>query len=226
MYANVERKYKTLYWTAHAIVGFLAKALFAMKTEGLENLPASGPAVVACNHVSILDPILVGAAMPRLVHFMAKEELFHIPVLGFLIRKIGSFPVRRGNADRQAIRAGLEVLEAGEVLGIFPEGTRSLDGHLQRAQSGVALLAMKTGTPVIPAAIVGTEKALRKGRAFLRPARVRLLLGPPIHPPAGEITKESLAQFSARIMLAIAGLRDQLLAEGSVDAPPSLRKAQ
>ncbi len=200
-----------IYYLVRAIIRFMAAFLFRWKVYGAHNLPASGPAILACNHVSVIDPLLVGSGVSRRVWFMAKEELFRAAALRWLLPHLGAFPVRRGSSDRQAIRTALEYLEKGYVVGIFPEGTRSLDGELQRAQSGIAFLAMKAKSPVVPAAIIGSERALRKGSAALRPAPVRILMGPPLTPPGGELTKEALAGFSADVMLAIANLRSELL---------------
>lgn len=200
-----------IYYLVRAIIRVLAAVLFRWKVYGAHHVPADGPVILACNHVSIIDPLLVGAGVKRRVYFMAKDELFHLPILHWLLPRLGAFPVRRGSSDRQAIRAALEHLEKGRLVGIFPEGTRSVDGELQRAQSGIAFLAMKSQTPVIPAAIVGSERALKKGTSFLRPVQVLILMGPPIAPPRGELTKEALAGFSAEVMLAIANLRSELL---------------
>ena len=136
------------------------------KVKGLENFPMQGPVIVVSNHVSLADPIALGAALPRQIFFMAKEELFQYPVLGNIFERLGAFPVRRGQADRNAIRRALEVLEEGNVLGLFPEGSRSKTGELLKPQPGVAMIALKARVPVVPVACRGTERILKKGTWF------------------------------------------------------------
>ena len=136
------------------------------KVKGLENFPMQGPVIVVSNHVSLADPIALGAALPRPIFFMAKEELFQYPVLGNICERLGAFPVRRGQADRNAIRRALELLEEGNVLGLFPEGSRSKTGELLKPQPGVAMIALKARVPVVPVACRGTERNLKKGSWF------------------------------------------------------------
>ncbi|MDI3279857.1 MAG: lysophospholipid acyltransferase family protein [Bacillota bacterium] len=181
--------------------------LFRLKVLGAENLPRRGGALLAANHVSLLDPVVLGAAVRRRVYFMAKEELFRHPLLAALIRSLGAFPVRRGTADRRALNRATQLLAQGKVVGIFPEGTRSLDGQLQPPYAGVALLASRTGVPVIPAAILGTQNLLTKKGGFKVLTRLEVRLGPPLlPPPRGKRADRTLEEFSARVMEAIAHL--------------------
>lgn len=156
------------------------RALFRLvwnwRVEGLENFPTSGPVVVIANHISLWDPIAVGSALPRQVHFMAKEELFHYPLLGNVLNRLGAFPIKRGQPDRSAIRRALEVLEKGKVLGLFPEGTRSKTGELQKPHPGAAMIALKAGVPVVPVACQGTSGLWKK--VFMRGA-VLIKIGKP-----------------------------------------------
>ena len=130
----------------YTLVKNLFKILFTiflrLKVEGTENIPKDGPLVIASNHLSLLDPPVLGTAATRKVHFMAKEELF-VPVLGTIYKILGAFPVRRGGADRAAIKHGIDILESGQVLAIFPEGTRSKTGELGKAQPGALMMASK-----------------------------------------------------------------------------------
>lgn len=161
----------------------VAKAIFktyldvALKPEvtGAENIPEQGPAIICANHLHWLDPVVIACYIPRQVHFMAKRELFEIPVFGQALRALGAFPVNRGKADRAAIRAALSVLEAGKILGIFPEGTRSTTGQLGDFFNGTALLALKSGAPVVPAAIAGSYRERRLSLRFGRPFKVQEL---------------------------------------------------
>ena len=142
---------------------------------GVERIPAAGPLIIACNHVSYFDPPALGAAVPRPVSYMAKSELFAIPVLGPLIRALGAVPVDRSRGDVAAMRAAVRVLQAGAVFGIFPEGGRNLDGT-KTPQLGVALLASWSGATVLPAYVSGTSQGKRAGpgyRSFRRTSSIR-----------------------------------------------------
>lgn len=143
-----------------------------LKVEGLHNLPKTGPVIVAANHVSNWDPILVGVALSRPIHFMAKAELFENALLRAIMRGLNAFPVNRGRADRNAIRQALEMLKCGEMLGIFPEGARRKVVPQAGIQSGVAMLAMKSGAMVVPVALTGTEGLFPCG--WRRTLRVRI----------------------------------------------------
>lgn len=135
---------------------------YGWRIEGLEHVPREGPALVVANHLSFLDPPLLGAALERPVHFMAKQELFRYRPIAFFLRRLNAFPVKRGKPDRAAIREALSVLEDGKLLAMFPEGTRSRTGELLPGQSGVAMLALRSRAPVIPVGIVGTSRVDRR----------------------------------------------------------------
>lgn len=153
--------------------------------------------ILVANHVSYLDPPALGVACPRRVYFMAKEELFHIPLFGHLLHGLGAFPVKRGVPDRRAVKRALAILAAQQVLGIFPEGTRSKSGELGPAEEGAAVLALRTGACLIPAGIRGT-----RGR---RP--VRVVFGPPLEKDdLNPKDRTSVQVLSQRIMAGIAAL--------------------
>lgn len=144
---------------------------YRWEVRGQEHIPERGGTVVCCNHISNLDPPLLGSAMRRPIRFMAKEELFRIPVFSSLIRKFGAFPVQRGSADKRALKKALSILKQGEVLGVFPEGTRSKTGKLGEAHTGASFIALKGEAEVVPAAIVGPYRLFRK---------VTVIFGPPL----------------------------------------------
>lgn len=184
-----------LYDAAKLSLGVIFK-LWRMRVFGAGNVPATGPLIVACNHISYFDPPLLGTACPRRIRYMAKSSLFKIPILGPLIRGFGAYPVDRTGTPMAAVRRSVEVLHRGEVIGIFPEGTRNLDGTVQ-AREGVALLASLGKAPVVPAAVVGTARAGRF-RQF------KVVFGPALRlPPGRKATREELANFTDQVMQAI-----------------------
>lgn len=154
--------------TIYAAVRSLVAKLYFGTHGGLRlvdggNLPTSGGVIVAPNHVSHLDPPAACCALPRPVHCMAKEELFKNPIFGWLITALAAFPVKRGEGDTEAIRQAMHLLESGEVVLLFPEGTRGDAEHFQSVNRGVAMLAKRTGVPVLPVGIVGTHIVMPRG---------------------------------------------------------------
>ncbi|MEP6754748.1 MAG: lysophospholipid acyltransferase family protein, partial [Chthonomonadales bacterium] len=138
------------------------------KIEGNENIPKTGPVIIACNHVSYLDPMMLGAAIMRECAFMARHDLFEKKFLAWLMPKLGSFPVNRDKRDMQAIKSGIDRLQQGLVLVIFPEGGRTDDGDLQRGEPGAALFVQKSGAPVVPTIVLGAETMMPVGATKLK----------------------------------------------------------
>jgi 1-acyl-sn-glycerol-3-phosphate acyltransferase len=183
----------------------LFHTLWPLKIQGVKNVPKKGSAVIVCNHLSMIDPFVVGFAANRMVNFMAKEELFRTPVVGFLIRKVGAFPVDRARRDPASMRIALSVLKENELLGMFPEGTRSTSGEMLELRAGAARLASRTRTPIIPAAVINTDKGLPPGK-FLRPARIGVKFGEPFEltelyekPKDDEALERALATLKEKI---------------------------
>ncbi|GIV02731.1 MAG: hypothetical protein KatS3mg015_1561 [Fimbriimonadales bacterium] len=173
--------------------------LGGFRVEGLENVPKTGPLIVAPNHVSFADPPAIACAMHRPVRFMAQAGLFKPPVFGPTIRRLGAFPVHRGEADKAAIRHALDLLSEGWALLVFPEGRRGDGKRLSPANRGVELLAKRSGAPVLPAGILGTARWLPKGAKLPRPTRITVRFGEPF-----EWTADS--DFSERLMTEISAL--------------------
>ncbi len=180
------------------------RTIWRLRVTGVERVPRSGPLIVACNHVSYLDPPALGAAAPRPLVYMAKSELFRIPVFGPLIRALGAFPIERGRGDIAALKAAAGVLEDGAALGIFPEGTRNLSGDV-KPQMGVALLAMRSGATVVPAYVGGTARTA----GF---KRIVVAFGEPLRFEGnGKATRAELAKWTEELMRRIYGLRETTL---------------
>ncbi|MFY0757792.1 lysophospholipid acyltransferase family protein [Metabacillus dongyingensis] len=154
------------YHFARGVVASVFFPLYRIEVKGKEHFPKEGAVLLCSNHIDNLDPPTVGISAPRQVHFMAKEELFRIPVLGGIVRKVGSFPVKRGMSDREALRNGLNVLKDGGVLGLFPEGTRSKDGQLGKGLAGAGFFALRSNALVVPCAVIGTYKPFNKVKVF------------------------------------------------------------
>lgn len=138
----------------------LFRIIFRWEVIGADHVPSSGGVVLCANHISLWDPPFVGSPLNRTVHFMAKAELFNIPVFGWGIRQVGAFPVKRGGVSKESIKLALQLLKDGKVLAVFPEGSRSNSGGM--GKKGAAMLALKSGATVIPAAIIGGYKLFRK----------------------------------------------------------------
>ena len=146
------------YKIVRAVLNFIFFVLLRLHVEGRENVPQTGAIIVAPNHKSDWDPPLIGVAFnTRIIHYMAKEELFKNPIFGWVIRQFGTFPVKRGAVDRTAIRQAIREIKAGNPLGIFPEGTRIKRDGLGKFHSGMASLALMTGTPIVPVAVIGSR---------------------------------------------------------------------
>jgi 1-acyl-sn-glycerol-3-phosphate acyltransferase len=201
-----------------ATFGRLVLLLFRTRLEGAERIPAGG-ALLAGNHVSYLDPVLLWCASPRKVHFMAKRELFERGIVAWLLPRFWGFPVNRGEPDRTAIVTATELLRSGELVGVFPEGSRrdTESGEtLGQAHGGAAFIALRAGTPIVPIAFVGTDRAMPRGARVPRLVRTRILVGEPIDPGSVEPDagrKERVEAVTARVMAAIARLL--VAAEGS-----------
>lgn len=191
--------------TAFALIFW---AHFRLRVEGRENEPGEGPVLAVCNHASAADPPIAGVALRRRARYMAKQELLRVPVLGPLLRHLGVFPVRRGEPDRRSIRTALEALSEGQLVLMFPEGTRSPDGRLMAAEPGAALLALRAGARVLPMAVIGTHVAMPKGFWLPRRRQVVVRIGEPIEVPKheGRIGRLELESWGRRFMMAIAGL--------------------
>lgn len=197
-----------LYTIGWYLCRWIARAFFALSVQGLEHVPESGPVILAPNHVSYLDPVVIGISVRRRVHFMAKKELFRNRAMARLLRELQAYPVTRERVDPSTLKRTLSLLAAGQVVLMFPEGTRG-DGHsLGPAKPGVAVITARSGAPVVPVFHWGAERVLPRGTRRARRAPLHVRFGPPIRFAAdGRPDREALEAFGRTVMQAIAALR-------------------
>jgi 1-acyl-sn-glycerol-3-phosphate acyltransferase len=188
-----------LYKVGKVLCTIIFKFLYRVEAIGKENIPNKGPVIICSNHISNLDPPIVGITSPRDIHFMAKGELFENKAIGWLMRRIKAFPVKRGMKDRQALRDGLQVLKDNHTLGLFPEGTRSKTGQLREGLAGAGFFALRSSAIVIPCAIIGEYKLFRK---------VRVIYGKPVNLEQLREEKASAQIVVDKIMSEIQNLLD------------------
>ena len=188
----------TLYGFAQRILLPPVMQIWRLRSRGREHVPMTGPLIVAANHSSYLDPVALGVACPRPISYMAKAELFRIPILGGLIKRVHAYPVERGEkaSASAAIKKSVQMLKEGRALGIFPQGTRVREGAGD-AKAGVALLASLGNAPVVPAYIWGSKDATKLHQ-------IKVAFGEPLRlPPGRKATREEIANFRDSIMASI-----------------------
>jgi len=181
-----------VYWIARAILQPFFHLYFRMSRIGREHIPAEGPVIFAANHRSFLDPFVIGTLARRPLYYVAKRELFQHRLQAWLLNSLGAFPIDRGNSDTDAMATAREILERGDPVLIFPEGTRVRPGTLGAPRRGVGRLALETGAPVVPVAVIGTE-AIRRGWR-IRPHKVRIRAGAPLRFPRVDTPSADLAR--------------------------------
>ncbi len=180
-----------VYWIARGILQPFFHLYFRMSRIGREHIPQEGPVIFACNHRSFLDPFVIGCMVRRPIYFVAKKELFEKRWQAWILNALGAFPVDRGAGDNGAMDTAREILERGDCVLIFPEGTRIRPGALGAPKRGVGRLALQTGAPVVPVAVLGTEDVRRGWR--IRPRKVRIRAGRPLRFPVVEQPSPALA---------------------------------
>jgi 1-acyl-sn-glycerol-3-phosphate acyltransferase len=173
---QVKEKSTFLFLLGRQMFRIMFKLFFRYRIEGTENIPKAGGAIIAPNHMSFFDPPLAGAAMKRPLYFMAKKELFDVPIFGWTIRQTNAFPVKRGVQDMSAMRHAFCLLEEGHLLLMFPEGTRSKDGKLGKARAGTGMVACNAQVPLVPVKIENTNMMSKF-------KKIKIKYGKPIYPP-------------------------------------------
>jgi 1-acyl-sn-glycerol-3-phosphate acyltransferase len=189
-----------LYSLGKWIFGTYFKRAFQPEIIGLENMPNKGGVLLCSNHIHNYDPPLVGVACPRDVHFMAKSELFAVPVLKNILPRINAFPVKRGMSDKTALKTGMQLLKDGKVLGLFPEGTRSKTGELGEGLTGAGFFALKSNADIVPCAIVGQ---------YARGKKLKVIFGKPIDFTQLREQKATAKEATELIMKHIAELKKE-----------------
>ena len=200
----------TPFWRfLHALIELCLKHILCHLTiEGEAHIPLEGGCIIASNHNIGPDYVLLGFASTRQIYYMAKSEIFDIhPLLSRFLQEVGTFPIQRGSRDDGAITAAVELVQSNRVLGMFPEGTRSRDGRLQRGRSGVTRIAMRVEAPVVPAVVINGDKLFARMKFKLRTRPdVTVRFGPPITIPNNEDDAAAVKAGTEQIMLAIAAL--------------------
>lgn len=185
-----------------AVAGF-CRLFWRLRIDGAEHIPATGAYIVAPVHRSNIDTLVVAAITRRRLRYMGKASLWKVKPAGRLFSALGAFPVNRGTADREALRRCIEVVQNGEPLVIFPEGTRQSGLTVQPLFEGAAYVASRVGIPVVPVGIGGSEGAMPKGSKMIRPVPVRIIVGEPLYPappgPSGRAPRSSVHTLTAQL---------------------------
>jgi 1-acyl-sn-glycerol-3-phosphate acyltransferase len=207
------------YWLSYVVVQFLARVYWRGDLKGFENVPKSGPYLICPVHRSNADGPLVVILTTRRIRYMAKDGMFKINWLGNIYRAMGSFPVNRDAPDRESLKRSIEVLENGEPLVLFPEGTRKEGPRIEDVHEGAAYLALKANVPIIPVGLGNTEKACPKKKILLRPVKIRMIIGEPIWLPrseSGRVSRPAINEGTEIIRQRLQALYDQSLGKANV----------
>ncbi|HVL81705.1 MAG TPA: (d)CMP kinase [Actinomycetota bacterium] len=201
------------YRVVRAVLSGLVRGPFRLEVHGAHNIPARGPAILAPNHRSLADIPVAGVLTKRKVWFMAKDELFRSQRTAGLLTRLGAFPVKRGRPDRKALQTALDLLRRGELVGLFPEGTRLPDARFDHVEDGIAYVALKSGAPVVPVALSGTEAIKPAGQRVPRLVRVRALVGEPVHlggPVEGVLSRRRITEATQLAQERLRSVMDRL----------------
>jgi 1-acyl-sn-glycerol-3-phosphate acyltransferase len=202
---------KAIYRAGWLFFRLLFKTFFRWEIYNSGNVPLTGPVILASNHASFLDPPLIGAAVRREINYLARESVFRFPVLGGILRRVNAVPVDREGGGAKGLRAILDRLLAGGAIILFPEGTRTRDGTLQKGKSGVGLTVIKSSAPVVPVRVFGTFEAMSRHHSVPRPVKVAVKFGRPLDFRA--LREEAKTCSKVRLKEIYQEVADQLMAE-------------
>lgn len=200
-----------VYWPTYGLSWVICRLLFRLRVHGARHVPRRGPCLLAVNHASYVDPVVLGAALQRPIRFIARHELFSMGFLGRWIRALGAIPVNIARPETATFKAAITLLRQGWVVALFPEGGRAMDDALQVGKPGAGWLAAKVRVPVIPVYLQGTRRALPRGSRRLRCARIQVWFGPPMDPSAlaQAAQHKRYAEVAQVVMDAIGALKRQ-----------------
>lgn len=203
------------WWLARGAVALACRWYWRVEVRGAENLPATGPVVIAPVHRSNVDTLLCGCLTRRRLRYMAKDSLWRYRWSALLLGSLGGFPVHRGSPDREALRVCEAALRNGEPVVLFPEGTRQSGPKVQPLHEGAAFVAARTGSPIVPVGIGGSEQAMPKGARGFKRVKVVMVVGPPLQPPerheGARIGRSRVAQLTQRLHAELQRLFDEAL---------------
>ena len=210
---DMSRVQRVFYAVVRAVVAGAARLWFRLEVHGREHVPATGPFIVSPIHRSNVDTPLLAAITHRRLRYMGKESLWTSRFGGWFLTSLGGFPVQRGTADRDALRASMAVIERGEPLVMFPEGTRQSGPEIAKVFDGPSYVACRTGAPILPLGIGGSERAMAKGAKWVRPVKIVIVIGAPITPPdpgeRGRVPRRAVREVTDQLAVAIQALFDE-----------------
>lgn len=211
--ATAEAMSDRLYFPLRSVLRGITRLYWRVDVRGAEHVSAQGPVILCPVHRSFMDFLVAAQVTRRKLYYMAKDDLWHNARFGRFLDSIGAFPVDRTGADRQAMARSQAVLERGDVLVLFPEGTRRAGPVIEELHEGAAFLAMRTGAPVVPIGIGGTAEAMPKGSKFVRPVKVHVVVGPPIAPPQrsrrGRVPRHQVHELTEQLRTELQALYDE-----------------
>ena len=202
---------RAFYTVVRTILNLFCRTFWRTKVIGARNVPRTGPFILAPVHRSNIDTPLACTVTARRMRYMGKDSLWKTRPIGWILSALGGFPVSRGTADREALRRCIQVLEAGEPLVLFPEGERKSGRDVQPLFDGAMYIALKAGVPVIPVGIGGSERAMPKGKKYLRPSKCVVIVGEPLIPPVseGRASRSAVRDFTALLHGRLQNLFDE-----------------
>lgn len=199
-----------IYIVAKVIFSIFCKIYFRLEVKGADNVPKKGGVLIASNHSSFLDPVIVGVGISRATYYLTRQSLFEIPILGLLLKALHTIPIKRARASISTFKELIKSLHSKKAIILFPEGTRSPDGKLGQGKIGMGMLALRTDVPIVPVYIDGAIKAFPKNGKWIQPKKIRVVFGNPIMPNSKDPNKNNYRRISAQVMESINRLKENI----------------